>query len=715
MNGDFLRRVAGTQFFTSDEGCARWDEKFMRKESSYLSVFRKTYNQFVASLSIAIAQNGDSTNVRFSKDILRQQSKKLILMSGLSQQLTANQIQSLDTNFEESELDYSTNSVILTHGSAIEENLSGTPLVDRIIGSTGNDSINGEGGSDLLVGDNLPNKEDYDENGYIRLEEQKSFNDVLRGHDEGDLLVDQFGSDHFNGGDGDDHLISLSDSGSPAENTTIPAGVNDGDDISKQVYADRHINPENHPSNDRLNGGSGADTFEWRLAINARKEIVEKHTDANGDINWGMNGVAGENNNYHDHWVDGIGKDKIVDFSGMGGEGDHIIIDGHTVKAKVIKEVGNTTTIGLYSDQGNNGERGNGAHDLDVLGIIKVNHDGNFDFENDVTVKANDYGAYGNDSGISDFVDNAERLYALGESLAGVIPAGIFKRGSTSNERLVGGKQKDIVLGNQGDDRIVGRNGDDILVGDTTPNQHDYDGDGLIAIDTQAGYNDMLKGGFGEDTLLDQFGSDRFVGGEDSDHLISLSDSGISAENKDIPAGIADGNDLSKLEFSARYINPYNHSSNDMLIGGAGADKFEWRLAINANREIVDKHTNRDGIINWGMNGVAGENDNYHDHWVDAIGEDTIKDFSGTGGEGDRIVIDGHTVDAMLIHTGVKIAIIGVYSDQGNDGERGNGAHDFDVLGTIKVRHDGHFSFDTDVSVLNNDYGAYDNDTGAVV
>ena len=35
------------------------------------------------------------------------------------------------------------------------------------------------------------------------------------------------------------------------------------------------------------------------------------------------------------------------------------------------------------------GSRGNGAHDFDVLGTITVNHDGNFNFGNDVNVDPN--------------------------------------------------------------------------------------------------------------------------------------------------------------------------------------------------------------------------------------------------------------------------------------------------------------------------------------
>ncbi|MCL2929007.1 MAG: calcium-binding protein, partial [Trichodesmium sp. MAG_R01] len=56
-----------------------------------------------------------------------------------------------------------------------------------------------------------------------------------------------------------------------------------------------------------------------------------------------------------------------------------------------------------------------------------------------------------------------------------------------------------------------------------------------------------------------------------------------------------------------------------------------------------------------------------------------------------------------------KIAVIGLYSDQGNDGQRGGGAHDLDVLGKIVVKHDGNFNFDNDVQVVGVDYGAYGN------
>ena len=190
-----------------------------------------------------------------------------------------------------------------------------------------------------------------------------------------------------------------------------------------------------------------------------------------------------------------------------------------------------------------------------------------------------------------------------------------------------------------------------------------------------------------------------------------MSDSGTPKENRRIPAQADDGNDLDKLRFTISFFNPQFIDGNDTLEGGSGADTFEWNLLINAPKSIVNKHTN-DQIINWGGNGVAGENQNYHDHWVDGIGRDVITDFSGEGGEGDKIIIRGHTVQTMLLKESNSKAVIGVYSDQGNDGERGNGAHDFDVLGKIVVLHDGNFNYENDLSVIGTDYGAYGDGAG---
>ena len=104
---------------------------------------------------------------------------------------------------------------------------------------------------------------------------------------------------------------------------------------------------------------------------------------------------------------------------------------------------------------------------------------------------------------------------------------------------------------------------------------------------------------------------------------------------------------------------------------------------LNAKEEIIARHTRADGTVNW--RGVAGENDNVHDHWVEGIGNDTIVGFNQD--EGDQIRVEGHTATLASIEYGEDeggaFSLIIIKSDQG-----GAGAHDGDPLGTIKVYGD---------------------------
>ncbi len=130
--------------------------------------------------------------------------------------------------------------------------------------------------------------------------------------------------------------------------------------------------------------------------------------------------------------------------------------------------------------------------------------------------------------------------------------------------------------------------------------------------------------------------------------------------------------------------------SDDVLVGGAGADTFQFETLINGKKDIILEHVNDDRTIDW--MGVAGENTYIHDHWVDGIGIDVIADFNKA--EDDTISIKGHTtqieVDYHTIDTdgdGVDddaVSLITLYSQQGN----GGGAHDEDYLGYVVVHGD---------------------------
>ncbi|MEM6453128.1 MAG: hypothetical protein AAF635_05995 [Cyanobacteria bacterium P01_C01_bin.69] len=180
-------------------------------------------------------------------------------------------------------------------------------------------------------------------------------NDALKGYSGDDVISARNGNDRLNGRGGDDVLISYSDAGEPAV-------------LGKQV-----VNQDEplEASNDRLRGGAGADTFMWGIEIDAKPQFLEKHTQANGRINGANNALAGENNNSHDHWVEGIGNDVVADFSLE--EGDKIVIHGHTVENYEIEKKGGSYILKLRSNQGNADQNNpNGAHDGDLIGTIKL-------------------------------------------------------------------------------------------------------------------------------------------------------------------------------------------------------------------------------------------------------------------------------------------------------------------------------------------------------
>jgi len=192
--------------------------------------------------------------------------------------------------------------------------------------------------------------------------------------------------------------------------------------------------------------------------------------------------------------------------------------------------------------------------------------------------------------------------------------------------------------------------------------------------------------------LVGGFGADRMDGGSGNDVLLSRSDAGEMVAAQD-----------GKTQIFAAETAAFT-AKNDTMTGGRGADTFRFEGMVNAKDEIVAKHVNADGTIDWV--GVTGENGAVHDHWVDGFGNDTITDFNRS--QGDKIEISAHTAEVKSIkyvdanHDGrTDYSLITVISQQGNAG-----AHDEDLLGTIKVYGDKVKA--SDIQVTQTVYGAYE-------
>jgi Ca2+-binding RTX toxin-like protein len=233
-------------------------------------------------------------------------------------------------------------------GGKAANKLSGSRADDGIDGRRGNDTLLGRGGGDVLQGG--------------------EGNDTLDGGAGNDVLDGGAGEDVLRGGSGNDLLISMADGREPRI-ANVP-GRDEGDPEREltggKLYPDQPV-----PADDVLIGGKGSDIFYFQTLINAKQRYIEKHTEANGNIRW--HGVAGENDKLHDHWVDSIGNDVIMDYSRA--QGDRIVIEGHTTRISGITYgdanrdgVLDHSIIRLYSDQGGGG----GAHHMDGLGTITV-------------------------------------------------------------------------------------------------------------------------------------------------------------------------------------------------------------------------------------------------------------------------------------------------------------------------------------------------------
>ena len=254
--------------------------------------------------------------------------------------------------------------------------------------------------------------------------------------------------------------------------------------------------------------------------------------------------------------------------------------------------------------------------------------------------------------------------------------------GSPDHDHLNGTTGGNVMFSGGGDDNVAGKAGNDMLNGGSG-NDKIWGGSG----------NDQLSGGSGNDLLVGGFGADRMDGGTGNDVLLSRSDAGemVAAQ---------DGTTQIFANETAAFT-----AVNDILTGGRGADTFRFEGLVNAKDEIVAKHVNADGTIDW--HGVTGENNAVHDHWVDGFGNDVIRDFNRK--QGDKIEISAHTAEVKSIQHldsngdgKADYSVITVISQQG-----ASGAHDEDLLGTITVYGNLVKASDIKVDAMSV-YGAYE-------
>ena len=466
-----------------------------------------------------------------------------------------------------------------------DDSLSGNGGNDRIMASHGEDQVSGGEGNDRLWGGNG--------------------NDTVSGDDGDDTISGGMGADILDGGEGNDRIISRSDAGVPDK----------GHDHSQMHPHQPSLDADDSLADDTLIGGSGADTFRFELLLNAKEEIIKKHADpVTGKVNW--KNVAGENGNAHDHWVDRIGNETILDFNKS--EGDKIEIVGHTVKVDQIeyKDVDgdgiNESIIYLISDQGDHG----GAHNKDELGTITVY--GDKVEESDLKVNAGVY--FGAFTSIYKTVGTDENDLISGTDNKDTIDGGDGDdtlNGEAGNDRIFAGDGDDLVSGGDGKDKLWGNVGNDTISGG--------DGDDTI---TGGDGDDVITGEAGKDPLWGNADNDKISGGDDNDTL-----------------GGGDGDDT--LNGDAGNDKIWAGDGNDLVSGGEGSD----RITGDGGNDSISGGENDDTITGGDgddtITGDAGNDKLWGDGGNDSIsggeGDDMIWDRMGEdvldGGEGNDILI----------------------------------------------------------------------------
>ncbi len=270
-------------------------------------------------------------------------------------------------------------------------------------------------------------------------------------------------------------------------------------------------------------------------------------------------------------------------------------------------------------------------------------------------------------------------------------------RGGKGNDYLDGGEGADLLKGGQGDDGLYGGGGDDVMSG----------GRGNDWLAGGAG-NDLLKGGRGDDYLSGGDGADTLRGGSGDDKLEggAGNDALFGGGGNDWLLGFSWGGEPVPAQDANALVNAGEPlEDTDTMHGGKGADTFEFRWLIDAKDEIIAKHTDETGDIDYSGNGVAGENGNVHDHWVETIGTKVVEDFRE--GQGDTLVFAGHTVNLDTVthadwnEDGRIDTVLTFVSNQGGNG----GAHDGDEVGTVVILNNVIDSVDVDAGVF---YGVED-------
>lgn len=423
------------------------------------------------------------------------------------------------------------------------------------------------------------------------------------------------GAQVVDAGAGRDKIVSYSDGGEP--------------DPAQTEGAEGRVNPAvaAAAAADVLIGGQGADLFAFNLLLNAKQEILEKHTRDDGSVNWRR--VAGENDNVHDHWVEGIGEDEIRDFSNQ--DNDKILVRGHTVEIASIAygedDGGDFSLISLRSQQGDNG----GAHDEDDLGSIKVY--GDKVTEDDIKVQS---------AGVFDGIDKLEQIVQSDPSPIAPVTTAVESEEAVGGQEFEGSNRYETIVLGSGDQTADGNGGSDRIIsygdaGEPDPAQTEGAEGRVNPAMPEGSANDTLTGGSGRDIFEFRalLNAKAEVIAQHTNKNGAVNWRGVAGENDDVHSHWVEG-------FGEDTITDYTKAEGDKIIIRGHTVEV---ASIEYGEDEGGTFSRINVISQQGDGGAGGANTATGAHDEDSLG--SIKVY------GDKVTEDDIKVQASGVFDGV--------------------------------------------------------------
>lgn len=475
----------------------------------------------------------------------------------------------------------------VTHeGTELEDEIEGTEIEDGIYGLGGDDHLDGLGGDDLVDGGS---GDDVVRGGGGR--------DDLRGGSGADTLIGGAGNDTLKGGLGVDTM-----KGGTGKDTFV---VNPDDGAETIIDFKDGVDVIDLSSFHRHEGVTAVMT-----AIQAAGAVV---LSLPGGTSVTLRGFTLAELDLEDVILNSVGDEPVaVDDTAVTRATDRVLID---VLANDTDIDNDALTVQSVSTSAN--------------ATIKIAASGEVSYKANAGFSGADSFTYTMTDGA--FTDTAMVTVTVTPNLIGDASANILTgtefddlikgfggndtlNGLGGNDTILGHNGADVIAGGLGLDVIRGGNGNDVISGGPS------DGNDLPDKDTVFGGkgNDQISGAWGDDTLKGNGGRDRILGDQGDDKIFGGGgndwlDGGVEHDeifggtgNDTILGGLGNDQlrgDLGQDSISGGAGNDEIYGSgrgnstasdDDILSGGAGADRFIFEFSLEKNLSGDDRITDYD-------------------------------------------------------------------------------------------------------------------------